>query len=438
VQRADTPERIDRYVARLHAFPGFLEAVAASAEAGARKGAVAPGIVVDRTIAQLERMLAMDPADSPGMKPLAKASEEDRGRVLEALRESVWPAYTSYLEAVRRYRPSASESIGLSALPNGDALYGSQIHSYTSLPLDAREVHELGQEQLAGILGERRDIARSLGFDTAEEAFAEYDKSGENRASSREEMLELVRGQVERSWEAAPRFFGRLPKGNCEVRPVDEYQEADMPGAYYNAPTADGSRPGVYYVNCGDLSERPLHQTATTSFHEANPGHHFQLSIEIEYEGRLPLRVFGGWFVGDAFPEGWGLYSERLADEMGLFLDEYERLGMLEAQAFRAGRLIVDTGLHALDWDRERAVLQMMQTGATRMDSEIEVDRYIATPGQALAYMIGKLEVDRWRKESAARDGAEFELREFHDRLLALGSLPLPVLARELGVSART
>jgi uncharacterized protein (DUF885 family) len=213
---------------------------------------------------------------------------------------------------------------------------------------------------------------------------------------------------------------------------VEEFREDDMPGAYYNVPSADGSRPGTYYVNTGKLEDRPLHQTATTSFHEANPGHHFHLAIEQEFEDRHPIRRFGGDLVGSAFVEGWGLYSERLADEMGLFRDDYERLGMLEQQGFRAARLIVDTGIHALGWDRERAVRQMMETGTQRADCEIEVDRYVADPGQALAYMIGRMEIDRWRTESAQRLGKEFSLSAFHDRLLTLGSLPLPAIEREL------
>ena len=205
-----------------------------------------------------------------------------------------------------------------------------------------------------------------------------------------------------------------------------------MPGAFYQSPTADGSRAGVYYVNTGTLAERPLHQTATTSFHEANPGHHFQISIEQEFTERPRLRRFGGFLIGAAFTEGWGLYSELLADEMGLFRDEYERIGMFEAQGLRASRLIVDTGIHALGWDRERAVRQMQEAGTTRLDAEIEVDRYIADPGQALAYMIGRLEIQRWREEAARRDGPSFSLQTFHDRLLALGSLPLTTLQREL------
>jgi uncharacterized protein (DUF885 family) len=171
---------------------------------------------------------------------------------------------------------------------------------------------------------------------------------------------------------------------------------------------------------------------ATTTYHEGNPGHHFQLSMEQEHTDRLPLRRFGGFLAGDAFVEGWGLYSERVADELGLFVDEYERLGMLEAQAQRASRLIVDTGIHALGWDREDAVRQMQDAGASRVDAEIEVDRYISWPGQALAYMIGQLEIQRWRAGASGRLGSAFDIKVFHDRLLSLGSLPLAALEREV------
>jgi uncharacterized protein (DUF885 family) len=431
-QRADTPERLDKYISRLRAFPGFLQETSDVAMEAVLVGQVAPGLVVDRAIAQVERLLSFGPEKSPAMKPVQSASNRDKEQVVTALREAVWPAYQAYLETLREYRPSARETIGLSALPGGDEIYASQILGFTSLPLEAQAVHDTGHQQLAMIQEERQTIAKQLGFEDVRSALADYQASGKNTAGSRQEMIDRVIDQVQRSWEAAANFFGRLPRANCEVRPIDEFQEDDMPGAYYNPPTEDGSRPGTYYVNTGHLEERPLHQTATTSFHEANPGHHFQLSIEQEFTDRLPLRRFGGFLVGDAYVEGWGLYSERLGDEMNLFLNEYERLGMLEAQGFRAGRLIVDTGIHALGWDRERAVQQMIETGCSRLDAEIEVDRYIALPGQALAYMIGKLEIDRLRAAAIEREGSSFSLRDFHDRVLALGSLPLPALESEL------
>jgi uncharacterized protein (DUF885 family) len=431
-QRADSPERLDRYVRRLRAFPTFLQETSKVAMEAARVGQVVPALVVDRTIAQVERLLSHGHEASPAMKPVQTASNKDKDQVLSALREAVWPSYAAYLETLRAYRRTARDSIGLYALPGGDEIYESQILGYTSLPLEARSVHDTGHQQLAMIQEERQTIAKQLDFEDVQSALDEYQASGKNTARSRQEMLDIVADQVHRSWEAAPSFFGRLPRANCQVRPIDEFQEDDMPGAYYNPPTEDGSRPGTYYVNTGHLEGRPLHQTATTSFHEAIPGHHFQISIEQEFTDRLPLRRFGGFLVGDAFVEGWGLYAERLADEMGLFLNEYERLGMLEAQAFRAGRLIVDTGIHALGWEREQAVEKMMETGSSRLDAEIEVDRYIAMPGQALAYMVGKLEIDRLRAAAIDREGPSFSLQDFHDRVLALGSLPLAVLDHEL------
>lgn len=430
LQRADNPERLDKYISRLEAVPVYLGAVSHVAEDGAKQGQTVPGLVVGRTIGQVERLLSLGPEGSPGMSPVEQASDADKQRVAATLRDHVWPGYQSYLEALRRYRPQARDTIGLSALPGGDDLYASQILSHTTLPLKAQEVHDIGVEELAKIQEERRQIAESLGYKDVETCIREHVASGKDTAKSREELLEIVRDQVRRSWEAAPNFFGRLPRANCEVKPVEEFREDDMPGAFYQPPTEDGTRPGTYYMNTGHLDQRLIHQTATTSFHEANPGHHFQLSIEQEFSDRMPLRRFGGFLVGDAFVEGWGLYSERLADEMGLFRDEFERLGMLEAQGFRAGRLIVDTGIHALGWDRERAIKQMMQTGAPRADSEIEVDRYIATPGQALAYMIGQLEIQRLRNKAFQTDG--FDMRAFHDRVLSLGSLPLAALEREL------
>ena len=432
LQQADTPERLQRYLARLKAVPTYLEELGKVAEGGAKVGQSAPRLVIDRTIAQIERLLASDPAASPAVKPVPESDAGGRQQVTDVLGDAVWPGYQAYLDMLRRYRPMARETIGLSALDGGDATYAALIVSWTTLAMDPKVIHEIGQSQMDMIQQERREIAANLGYQDIHTALAEYQASGKNTAATRKDMLRVVEDQVQRGWDAAPKYFGRLPRANCNVLPVEEFREADMPGAFYVPPNSDGTRTGVYYVNTYKLEERPLHHTASTSYHEANPGHHFQISLEQEHADRPPLRRFGSAFVGAAFTEGWGLYSERLADEMGLFLNEYERLGMLEAQALRAGRLIVDTGIHALGWDRERSIAQMEKTGAPRVDAEIEVDRYIAMPGQALAYMIGQLQIQRWRKEAEERGGAAFSLSDFHDRLLAIGSLPLESIKREL------
>jgi len=230
----------------------------------------------------------------------------------------------------------------------------------------------------------------------------------------------------------APRFFGRLPSSNCEVRAAEEFREADMPFAWYQPPSEDGTRVGIYYVNAYDLPNRPLHHLATTTYHEANPGHHFQITLEQEMDERPLLRRFGGILAGSASIEGWGLYSERLADEMDLYENDLERLGMLDGQAHRSARLIVDTGIHALGWTRDQSIAALEEAGVPATDAIIETDRYITLPGQALSYKIGQLEIERWRREAAEREAGAFSLRDFHDRLLALGSLPLASMEREL------
>ena len=205
--------------------------------------------------------------------------------------------------------------------------------------------------------------------------------------------------------QAAPGYFGRLPQAACEVRLVEPFHEEDMAFAFYWAPSGDGERPGIYYVNGYDLPNRPLHILASVTFHEAVPGHHFQLAIEQEMPDRPALRRFAGIRAGSAFSEGWGLYSERLADEMGLYLDEWERLGMADAQIHRAARLVTDTGLHALGWTRERAIDKLEEGGVPHTDAVIEVDRYIAEPAQALSYMIGMIEIERARAAADATPG---------------------------------
>jgi uncharacterized protein (DUF885 family) len=435
MQRADTPERLDRYEARLRAFPAFTAAWAEVAREAVATGVTAPRVVVERSIGQVERILAIAPEDSPAMMPIGD-DPDARERIVAAVREAVLPAHQTLLDALREtYLPAATETIGLSALPDGDALYAAEILSWTSLPLDAREVHELGLERFDAIQRERYEIARALGYDDPNEAIAARNASGENTAASREALVKMAEEQVARSWDVAPRFFGLMPSDNCEVRAVEEFREADMPFAFYNPPTEDRSRRGVYYINCYDLEHRPVHHVAAVTDHEANPGHHFQIALEQEMPDRSRLRRFGGSLAAAAFAEGWGLYSERLADEMGLYVDEWERLGMLEAQAHRAARLITDTGIHALDWEREAAIQKLEEAGNPRIDAEIEVDRYIALPGQALSYMIGMIEIEKAREAAVAREGASFSLRDFHDRVLSLGQLPLPAFRRELGSS---
>ena len=427
LQRADTPERVDRLEARLHAFPAYFAASVDLLHEGVAKGVTAPRVVADRTVGQLDRLLELAPEDSP---VVASVDGEARDRLAAAVAESVLPSLATFREAMDTYLPATTETIGISALPDGDGMYAAEILGWTSLPLDPREVHERGVERLAAINEERMALAAELGYPDPATAIAAHTASGANTATTPEQLVGLAEDQVQRSWDAAPAYFGRLPSANCEVRRVEEFREADEPMAFYYPPTDDGSRAGIYYINCYDLPDRALHHVASVTYHEANPGHHFQLALQQEMPERPPLRRFGSTLAGAAFAEGWGLYSERLADEMGLYLDGWERLGMLENQGLRAARLVTDSGIHALGWSREAAVTTLRESGQTQTDSVIEVDRYIGMPGQALCYMTGMFEIQRARVEESARLGAGFSLQDFHDRVLALGEVPLPSFRR--------
>ena len=428
LQRADTPERLDRLDARLRAFPTYLEASIDLLREGVAKQVTAPRVVAERTLGQVDRLLELPPEDSP----VAVGAEGDaRDAIAAAVAEAVQPSLVAFRQVlVDDYLPASTETIGISALPGGDGMYAAEVLGWTSLPLDPREVHQLGVDMLSSINEERRVLAGELGYPDAAAAIAAHKASGANTATTAEQLVALAEDQVQRSWDLAPRYFGRLPSANCEVRRVEEFREADEPMAFYYPPTDDGTRAGIYYINCYDLADRALHHVASVTYHEANPGHHFQLALQQEMPERPPLRRFGATLAAAAFAEGWGLYSERLADEMELYLDGWERLGMLENQGLRAARLVTDSGIHALGWTREQAVDTLIESGQTRTDSGIEIDRYIGMPGQALCYMTGMIEIQRARASESARLGAEFSLRDFHDRVLELGEVPLPSFRR--------
>jgi uncharacterized protein (DUF885 family) len=423
-QPADTASQRAAYLRRLGAFPAYLQAVAANAAEGLASGLVASRAVVTRTIGQVERLLATPVAASPGLAPLLVGSDEERLRGVEVLGERVYPAYARFLEALRDYLPRAQATLGLLALAGGEELYRSEVLGWTTLPLEPDIVHQLGHEQLQQVQEQRLVLARRLGHADPADAVAALQGRPGGRLGSREAILARARDQVARSWAALPGWFGRLPGRNCEVTPIDLAHEDDL-GEYYLAGTTE--RAGTYFINT--RPPRPAYDLAATSFHEANPGHHLQTTLELEAPGRHALRRHASELQGAAYVEGWGLYSERLADEMGLYADDAERLGMLDLQALRAARLVVDTGIHALGWTRERSIATLRASGCDEWTAASETDRYAAIPGQALTYKLGQLEIEELRQRWAAGGG---EVRGFHDALLGLGLLPLASLRAEL------
>jgi uncharacterized protein (DUF885 family) len=442
IQRFDSPERMARWEARLAAYPVFVDAhIARIAEARAA-GVVPPRIVATRVVEQIERALSRPPEESPmvtravdGAGPGTEpgAIRERLARIVET---EVRPADSRFLEAVQSALGAARDEPGLCALPGGDTIYAARMHYWTSMPLTPGELHKRGLEELEAIEEERKAIADAAGFgpDTREyrRALAADER---NIPGSRDELLERMREDVDRALEVAPHWFGRLPRARCLIEPLDAAQEADSLG-HYMEPTPDGSRPGAFYMNTSDLPKRLFTRFATVTYHETIPGHHLQLALDTEREGVSRFRREASQLVSGAFVEGWGLYSERLADEMDLYRNAGERFGMLDAQAWRAARLVIDTGIHAFGWDRDRGVdLFEEATGFDRDDAAIEVDRYIAIPGQALAYKVGQRQHEQLRREAAdaaALTGQAFDIRHFHDELLGHGSLPLEVVAAHL------
>jgi uncharacterized protein (DUF885 family) len=433
-QPVDTEERLEAFIARLHAYPDFMAANADILREGMGTGLTAPSIVTERVIAQIERMLAIPIEGAIVPASIKGASDADRERVRDVVREVVYPADAAFLDTLRgEYRHASREEPGIWSAPNGEAIYRTAIRSWTTLEMDPEVIHQIGLDELASIDEERRAIARAAGFGDVAAYRGSLESAPGNTPSTKEELVERAREDIDRAMAAAPRFFGVLPRAGLEVRPVEEYKEKDAPFAYYYPPAADGSRDGIYYANGYDLPSRKYSKLASTTYHEAAPGHHFQIALEMENPNLNTFRRLGARMVGGAYVEGWGLYSERLADEMGLYRSEAERFGMLDGQAWRAARLVVDTGLHALRWERQRSIDFLRDdAGLSETDAVIETDRYICWPGQALTYMLGKRQIEALRRDLTARDGSRFDLRGFHDQVLGHGSLPLATLAREL------
>jgi uncharacterized protein (DUF885 family) len=433
-QAADTPERLENWLARLHAYGSYVDARIQVMRDGVASGRTPARIVAERLIAQLGPTSARPAEEAVPTVMSRVASDADRARVAAVVRDVVLPADRRYLEVLEReVLPASREQPGLVSAPGGEALYRHAIRSWTTLDMEPRDVHQVGLDELAMIDEERREIARAEGFggDVAAYRLA-LGTDPANQAPTTEALVARATEDIARAAAVAPTMFGRLPRAGCEVRPVEAFKEQNAPFAYYFPPALDGSRPGTYYVNTYDLPSRTYSKLGSTTYHEAIPGHHFQITLEMEHPSLNVFRRLGSRLAGGAYVEGWGLYSERLADELGLYRNAGERFGMLDAQAWRASRLIVDSGMHGLGWSRQQSVDWLLQTGLSDTDANIETDRYIAWPGQALTYMTGMREIRRLRRELEARDGDRFDLKRFHDELIGHGSLPLATLAREL------
>lgn len=434
-QPADTPDRMERLLTRWRSYPEMIEQYVGTLAEGVADGRTAAAVPVRRAIEQIERLLGMTPADHPAASMVNVRDDGDRAPIVAAVEEHVYAALRRLHAYLRdEYELHARQQPGLSATPGGETAYRLAIRTHTTIDPTAEEVHAFGLADLESIEAEKDEIARRLGHADRHAMRTALAEDSENHTDDPSAIVRLAQGQTDRAYAAAPSYFGRLPRTNCVVKAVEAYREREAPPAFYMPQSLDGTRPGQYYINTFQPADRDLHRIAAITFHEATPGHHFQIGIEMELAGLPAFRTLGSRMAGAAYAEGWGLYTERLADEMGLYANEQERFGMLEAQSFRAARLVVDSGLHAMGWSRDRAIDFMRDRGSLPLvDAEIEVDRYTVWPGQALSYKLGQREIERARAAVAERMGHRFDLRAFHDEILAHGSLPLTTLRREIG-----
>ncbi|HET9371872.1 MAG TPA: DUF885 domain-containing protein [Vicinamibacterales bacterium] len=430
-QPVATDEQRRHALARFSQVPKFIDDEIANLQEGVKLGYLAPKNNVRVVIEQMDALLAAKVADSPFVQ-MAPADAAEFRSALERLETTgIRPAIRRYRDYLRNtYLAAARDAIGVSANPSGSACYTAAVNYFATIDMSPQQIHDLGRTQMEKILAEMRTIGgRSFGTSDPAKLLILAKNDPKYRFKSREELIAYAEAAIERAKAALPKYFGRVPKAPVVVEPYPPYLEKSAPAGQAVPPTADG-KPGKYLINAYRANEQSKAGLESTAFHEAYPGHHMQAAIALE---RTDLHRVSRYFFLSGFGEGWGLYAERLADEMGLFSSDLDRLGLLSNEALRAARLVVDAGMHGLGWSRQQAVDYLLShTTETAARANAEIDRYIAVPGQATAYMIGNLEIRRLRTEAEQKLGAKFDLREFHDLVLQDGTVPLRALGEKV------
>jgi uncharacterized protein (DUF885 family) len=424
------------WIARLDGLDTYVDQTIALMREGMRRGLVQPRVIMQRVPDQIARQIVADPTASPFYRPLREmpasipAAEQQRlqAAARDTITRTVVPAFERLkIFVVEEYLPASRDTVGIWDTPGGEAWYQKRIAWFTTTDLTADEIHEIGLKEVARIRGEMQRIIQQVGFQGSFQDFLQYLRTDPKfRYTDPERLLEAYRAMSKRIDPMLPQYFGRLPRMPYGVRPIPMESAPDTTTAYYQGPALDGTRAGYYYVNLYKPEERPTYEIPVLTIHEAVPGHHLQIALAQEL-GSLPK--FRRDFEATAFVEGWALYSESLGEEMGLYADPYDKFGQLTYEMWRAVRLVVDTGMHHKRWTRDEAIQFFKENAAkTELDIVNEVDRYIAWPGQALAYKIGELRIRQLRAEAAAKLGPAFDIRQFHDVVLGSGPLPLDVL----------
>lgn len=431
-----TADHGSRYLEKLGGFPAMVEQLVGRLAEGASTGVAPLARHVRQTLQKLERFLDRPPGDDPIATQPAPAelgpveAARWRAALTEAIETGVRPGLVLFEEALREVTLPAGrtdEQAGLCRLPGGDGVYRDMVRGHTTLDLEPEAIHRLGLERVGLLEDEYRRIAGPLlGTDEVRDIYSRLRDDPTLRYARSEDLVADALCCLDKAAAAMGEWFEPTPRAPCLAGPIDL-----GPMAYYYPPTADGGRPGRFFFNVADPTAWTTFQVPAVAYHEGIPGHHLQIALAIENTGIHDIHRHS---YLPAFGEGWGLYSERLSDEMGLYADDWERVGMLTADSLRAGRLVVDTGIHALGWSRSQAIRFMADHSPMSIHEVTEeIDRYIACPGQALSYMLGRLEIESLRSEAESRLGAEFDVKGFHRTILGNGVVPLGTLRSMVG-----
>jgi len=431
----------ENFLRRTTDFVGWVDQAIANMREGVKRGVVQPRVVMQKVIPQLEAMLVDDASKSLFYGPLEKFPEsvptKDRERLTQeyrfAITHRIVPTYRRLRDYIRdEYLPHSRDTVAHTALPDGAAWYRFLARHYTTTDLNADEIHRIGLAEVARIRGEMSKVQAKLGIaGDLREFFTALDVDAAQYFTRADELLTAHRALKARIDAKLPTLFSDFPKADYEIREVEAFRAQSSAGAFYQPPSADGSRPGIFYVNTFNLKAQPKFGMTTLSLHEASPGHHFQVSIQQEI---ADLPRFRRFLVGyTAYVEGWALYAESLGKELALFEDPYQYFGHLNDEMLRAMRLVVDTGLHTRNWTRDQAIAYMLDNSyMAPTDAEAEVERYIANPAQALGYKIGQLRIRQLRTQAEQAMGDRFDLKQFHSQVLRDGALPVDVLAAKI------
>ena len=435
----ETRADADAYMARMEAFGRVLDQEVEVGRRDAGLGVIPADFTIDKALIQFKAMLAVAPEAAPLVTSVARRAREKgiegdyAGEAAKLYAEKVRPALERQAALLTDWRAKAVHDAGVWRLPKGEEYYRTALESYTTSKITPAEVHQTGLDMVASLGAQADRLMRKAGYTSGtvgerfRQMYADPRQHYPNTDEGKVELIKDLNRKVAEIMPKLPKYFGQLPKAPLEIRRVPKAIEAGAPGGYYNSPTLDGSRPGIYWINLRDSAEQPRFTLPTLTFHEAIPGHHLQLALNNE-AGDLPLirKMIG--FSG--YSEGWALYAEELAVEMGMYEDDVEgQIGMIHDAMFRAVRLVVDSGMHDRQWSREQAVKYYVDTIGDQEASAItEIERYVVWPGQACSYMVGKIEWMRLRAKARKALGRRFDIRKFHDVGLLSGGVPLTVL----------